>query len=175
MQPEEQPIFEYVFTRKDNGEEVRSEKYLTDTTLYKYKSVVQLNEGKTKAKITDYGVTSVEGEDITQQTFQGTKLFIIIYDVSLTSTKNIEKIRKLAKDLEGKADVMALTASGSEQFENFRHEYQLAVPYYFADATVLKTIIRSNPGITLWVNGTVKGMWHHNDTPDASEILQLIK
>ena len=41
------------------------------------------------------------------------------------------------------------------------------------DATVLKTIVRSNPGITLWVNGTVKGMWHHNDTPDASEVLTL--
>src|SRR5688572_30649984 len=39
MQPEEQPVFEYVFIRKDNGEQVRSEKYLMDTTQYKYESV----------------------------------------------------------------------------------------------------------------------------------------
>ena len=51
MIPAEQPHFEYVFTRKDNGEEIRSEKYLMDTTLYKYKSVRQTNEDKTKAKI----------------------------------------------------------------------------------------------------------------------------
>jgi hypothetical protein len=175
MQPEEQPVFEYIFLRKDNGEEVHSQKYLMDTTLYKYQSVHQLNEGKTKAKITDYSVSSVEGEDVTPQTFQGAKLFIIIYDVSLASVDNINKIRALAKDLDGKVDIMVLTASGADQFETFRHEYQLAVPYYFADATVLKTIVRSNPGITLWVDGTVKGMWHHNDTPSASEVFQLIK
>jgi len=175
MQPEEQPVFEYIFLRKDNGEEVHSEKYLMDTTLYKYQRVRQLNEDKTKAKITDYAVSSVEGEDITQQTFEGKKLFIIIYDVTKASVDNIDQIRKLAQDLDGKIEIMVLTSSGSEAFENFRHEHQLAVPYYFADATVLKTIVRSNPGITLWVDGTVKGMWHHNDTPEASEVLELAR
>jgi hypothetical protein len=71
--------------------------------------------------------------------------------------------------------MMVLTASSGTEMEEFRHEYQLGVPYYFADATVLKTIIRSNPGITLWVNGTVKGMWHHNDTPSAQEVLNTAK
>jgi CheY-like chemotaxis protein len=175
MKPEEQPIFEYVFVKKDNGEEIRSEKYLMDTVQYKYKSVVQTNPDKTKAKITDYAVTSVEGEDYTQQTFQGAKLIIVIYDVQKSSTDNIAAIRQLSKDLEGKVEVMALTASSGEQFENFRHEHQLAFPYYYADGTVLKTIVRSNPGLTLWVDGTVKGMWHHNDTPSAAEVLELVK
>jgi 23S rRNA pseudoU1915 N3-methylase RlmH len=175
MQPEEQPVFEYVFKRKDNGEEIRSQKYLMDTTQYKYVSVVQLNEDKTKAKITDYAVSTVEGEDVTQETFQGAKLFLIMYDVSKSSVENMARILKLSKDLEGKVDIMVLTSSGANQFEAFRHEHQLAVPYYFADATVLKTIIRSNPGITLWVDGTVKGMWHHNDTPEAAEVLELIR
>ncbi len=175
MQPEEQPVFEYVFLRKDNNEEIRSEKYLTDTALYKYKSVEQTNEDKTKAKITDYAVTSVDGDDLTQETFTGAKLLFVIYDVKLASTENIDAIRKLTTDLDEKIMMMVLTSSGSEDVENFRHEHQLAVPYYFADGTVLKTIVRSNPGITLWVDGTVKGMWHHNDTPDASEVLQLVK
>jgi hypothetical protein len=175
MKPEEQPIFEYVFIKKDNGEEVRSEKYLMDTLQYTYKSVEQKNADKTKAKITDYAVTSVEGEDYTQQTFQGAKLIIVMYDVQKASTANIADIRQLSKDLEGKVEVLALTASSGEQFENFRHEHQLAFPYYYADGTVLKTIVRSNPGLTLWVDGTVKGMWHHNDTPSATDVLELIK
>ena len=41
--------------------------------------------------------------------------------------------------------------------------------------TVLKTIIRSNPGIALWKDGTVLGNWHHNDTPTATEVLELVK
>lgn len=175
MQPEEQPIFEYVFIRRDNGEEVRSDKYLTDTTQYKYQSVVQVNEDKTRPKITDYAVITVDGEDVTQQTFEGAKLFFIIYDVNKASAANMDDIVKLANDLDGKIDIMVLTASGADQFEAFRHEHQLAVPYYFADATVLKTIIRANPGITLWVDGTVKGMWHHNDIPTASDVLALTR
>jgi uncharacterized membrane protein YphA (DoxX/SURF4 family) len=174
MQPEEQPVFEYVFIRKDNGEQVRSEKYLMDTTQYKYHSVVQLNEDKTRARITDYAVTSVDGEDVTQQTFQGAKLIFVIYDVSKASLKNIDEIVQLSRDLDGKVDMMVLTASAANQFESFRHEHQFAVPYFYADATVLKTIVRSNPGITLWVDGTVKGMWHHNDTPEAQEVLGRI-
>ena len=175
MQPQEQPVFEYIFLRKDTGEEIASEKYLPDTVTYKYLSVHQLNEDKTKAKITDYGVFNTDRDDVTQRTFEGAKLLFIIYDVSKVSTENMDKIRQLVHDLDGKVEMMALTASSAEQFEAFRHQNQLAVPYYFADATVLKTIIRSNPGITLWVDGTVKGMWHHNDTPDASEVLELTK
>jgi uncharacterized membrane protein YphA (DoxX/SURF4 family) len=175
MIPPEQPIFEYVFLQKDNGKEITSEKYLTDTTLYKYKSIRQTNEGRTKAKITDYSVTSVEGEDATQSTFTGNKLIIVIQNVEEASVKNIADITRLVKDLEGKVEVIALTSSAGEQFENFRHEHQLPVPYYFVDGTVLKTIVRSNPGLTLWQDGTVKGMWHHNDTPEAAEVLELLK
>ncbi|HET9486414.1 MAG TPA: DoxX family protein, partial [Chryseosolibacter sp.] len=137
--------------------------------------VEQLNEDKTRPKITDYAVTTVDGEDVTPQTFEGPKLFLIIYDVTKASPDNMEQIVKLTKDLDGKIDMMVLTASGANEFEAFRHEHQLAVPYYFADATVLKTIIRSNPGITVWVDGTVRGMWHHNDTPEAREVLELIR
>jgi uncharacterized membrane protein YphA (DoxX/SURF4 family) len=173
MIPAEQPVLEYTFRKKD-GSLMQSEKYLTDTVEYKYVSARQTNEDKTKAKITDYVVSSTDGEDVTQQTFTGPKLLFIIYDVSKASTAHIEEIKKLVRDLDGKVEMMVLTASLADQFEPFRHEYQLAVPYYFADATVLKTIVRSNPGITLWVDGTVKGMWHHNDTPEASEVMELI-
>jgi hypothetical protein len=173
MQPQEQPIIEYIFEK--DGKEVASQKFLPTTEGYTYKSSRVLNEDKTIPKITDYAVTDTDGNDVTSQTFEGAKLLFIIGDVSKTSVANIGNIRTLAKSLEGKMDMMILTSSTSEQFEYFRHQHQLGVPYYFVDATVLKTIIRSNPGITLWVNGTVKGMWHHNDTPDAEEVLDLTK
>jgi uncharacterized membrane protein YphA (DoxX/SURF4 family) len=175
MKPQEQPIFEYVFERKDNGKEERSSKYLTDTTLYRYKSVIQTNEDKTKAKITDYAVSSPEGDDLTQETFQGNKVFFVIYDVAEASVSNIDDIKKLIQSLDGKVDMMILTASGASEMDAFRHENQLGVPFAFVDATVLKTIIRSNPGITAWKDGTVVGMWHHNDTPTGEDVLSLLK
>ncbi|MCA6417006.1 MAG: DoxX family protein, partial [Cytophagales bacterium] len=172
MIPEEQPIIEYSFEK--DGKEVKSDKYISEAG-YTYVSSRVLNEDKIKPKITDYAVTSPEGEDKTQYTFDGDKLLIIIYDVRKASVKNMEAIKNLTKELEGKVDCFVLTSSSSEQMEAFRHEHQLAVPYYYSDATVLKTIIRSNPGITLWKSGTVLGNWHHNDTPSSAEVLKLVQ
>lgn len=128
-----------------------------------------------RPKITDYSVTDANGNDVTQQTFEGAKLFIIIQNTAKASASNLSRIRELIKGVEGHAEVMILTASPEVEIETFRHAHQLAAPFFFADATVLKTIVRSNPGITLWVNGTVKGMWHHNDTPTAAEVIKLIQ
>jgi uncharacterized membrane protein YphA (DoxX/SURF4 family) len=171
MQPEEQPIIEYLFEKE--GAKVSSAKFLSEQDGYKYVSSKVLNESKIKPKITDYAVSSPEGEDKTQYTFEGLRLLIVIADAKKASAKNIEAIRDLTKQLDGKVDCFVLTSSSSESMEAFRHEHQLAVPYYYADATVLKTIIRSNPGIALWKNGTVLGNWHHNDTPSAKDILKL--
>lgn len=171
MQPLEQPIIEFIFEK--DGKEVKSQKYLTDAG-YKYISSRVINEDKIKPKITDYSVTSPEGEDKTPYSFEGNKLMIIIFNADKASARNISAIRELTQKLEGKVDCMILTGSAIESIEKFRHENQLAVPFYFVDATVLKTIIRSNPGIALWKDGTVLGNWHHNDTPSADEILKLI-
>ncbi|MEJ0057109.1 MAG: hypothetical protein WDN75_16510 [Bacteroidota bacterium] len=91
------------------------------------------------------------------------------------SDKEIATIRQLTKELDGKVNCLVLTSSSSELMEAFRHEHQLAIPYAFSDATVLKTIIRSNPGIALWKDGTVLGNWHYNDTPSAETVLSLLK
>ena len=173
MLAREQPLIEYTFIK--NGEETRSQKYLSPAEGYQYVSSRILNEEKSKPKITDYSVSGPEGEDMTQATFQGPKLIIVIVDVKKASTKNIDALRSLTRELDGKVESLVLTSSPSEVIEAFRHEHQLAVPYAFADATVLKTIVRSNPGIALWKDGTVLGNWHYNDTPTSEEILDLLK
>ncbi|HRG09097.1 MAG TPA: DoxX family protein [Cyclobacteriaceae bacterium] len=173
MIPPEQPIIEYVFEK--DGKEVRDTKFLSDTDGYKYVSSHVVNADKIKPKITDYSISSPEGDDKTQYTFEGNRLLIVMFDVKKASVKNIADVRELTRQLEGKVDCFILTSSGAEAMEAFRHEHQLAVPYYYADATVLKTIIRSNPGIALWKNGTVLGNWHHNDTPAASTVVELLQ
>jgi uncharacterized membrane protein YphA (DoxX/SURF4 family) len=174
MQPQEQPIIEYVFEK--DGQTIKSDKYLMPADGYTYVKSEVINADKTLAKITDYNVLDTDGNDVTQQTFEGNKLLIVIGNVAKASTANIDEIRTLINGLENTAvTVMILTSSSSTDTDAFRHQHQLAAPFYFADATVLKTIVRANPGITLWQQGIVKGMWHHNDTPKAEEVIKLIK
>ncbi|PGH39130.1 MAG: hypothetical protein CRN43_11035 [Candidatus Nephrothrix sp. EaCA] len=128
-----------------------------------------------KPPITDFAVVDPQGADITEQMFTGTKLFIIVYDVGLASKSNMDKIRNLIKSAEAHKNIeqMILTASSAAEVEAFRHEQQLPAPYNFCDKTVLKTILRSNPGIALWKDGTVLANWHDNDTPAINEVLAL--
>jgi hypothetical protein len=172
MIPAEQPIIEYVFDK--GGEEVTSLKYISEEG-YKYKSSHVLNEDMIKAKITDYSVSDPDGNDITQSTFEGPLLLFVAYDISKTSTENQQELNKLATALDGKVRMLLLSASTAEAIEKYRHENQFAVPFAFADATVLKTIIRANPGIALWKDGIVLGNWHNNDVPTPEEILDLLK
>src|SRR5258706_1937654 len=89
MKPQEQPVIEYVFEK--NGKEVKSQKYLSEVG-YKYISSKVLNEDKTKPKITDYSVTTPEGEDKTAYTFEENKLLIVIANADNASLKNISAI-----------------------------------------------------------------------------------
>lgn len=51
----------------------------------------------------------------------------------------------------------------------------LEVPVYQADETILKTVIRSNPGIILWKNGKIIKKWHINKAPEWAEIEGYMK
>ena len=171
MKQPEPCLYEYIMEK--NGETFTMKDYPTDTT-YKFKEMITTNLEACKAKITDYKVWNDEG-DFTEETFKGNKLLIIVHDlrknnyIGNTNVASYSKISALMNQLQGVTPIV-LTSVSSKEFEVFRHEVQLAAPYYFADATVLKTMTRSNPGLILLQNGTVKAQWHNNDTPNAEEI-----
>lgn len=169
MIAEEAPKVEYTFVKND--EEITSGSFLKAADGYEYVSSRVLNEKAATPKITDYQVIGVDGEDYTQKTFEGYKLLLIFYTAE-ANTENMEDIKNLVQG--AKAESMILTSSGEAAFEEFRHNHQLAAPFYFTDATVLKAMVRSNPGILLLKNGIVLGKWHYNDVPSAPEINEII-
>lgn len=161
----------YKYIMKKGGELHEFDNYPSDTT-YQYEAMEIVNP-EDQAKISDYNIWNNEG-DFTPESFNGTKLFIIIYNVETADTEEIGEIKTLVSNLEGEVEAWIITSSDESTFEAFRHEHQLAIPYFFGDATVLKTIIRANPGLVLLNNGVVLGKWHHNAVPDPSDITDLL-
>ena len=171
MKPSEPLRYSYTFEK--DGKTFEYEKYPTDTTLI-FKEMTILNE-KAKPKITDYKVWNDES-DFTQETFQGKKLFLILKNFNDINTAAMPAIGKLIADVKSKGvEPIVLTSGSSAETTQFLKEHQISVPFYYADATVLKTISRSNPGIWLLKDGTVKGKWHYNDTPTAEKVEDLVK
>ncbi|SDD78396.1 DoxX protein [Dyadobacter soli] len=171
MKPSEPLRYQYIFEK--DGKTLEYEQYPSDTTL-KFKEMVVLNEDA-KPKITDYKVWNDAG-DFTEGTFQGKKLFLIIKSLTDINTAALPDINKLINAVKGKGvEPVILTSGNSADIENFLSQHQLTAPYYYVDATVLKTILRSNPGLWLLKDGIVKGKWHYNDTPTADEVVELAK
>jgi uncharacterized membrane protein YphA (DoxX/SURF4 family) len=166
MKPSEPLKYKYIFTKA--GKDLEFEQYPTDTTMV-FKDMVVLNEDA-KPKITDYRVWNDEG-DFTEETFKGKKLFLIIKNLTDINTAAFPDIQKLVAGVKKKGvEPIVLTSASSAEISAFLAAHQLAVPYYYVDATVLKTISRSNPGLWLLKDGIVKGKWHYNDTPTTEEV-----
>ncbi|NIJ53693.1 BT_3928 family protein [Dyadobacter arcticus] len=171
LKPSEPLRYLYIFEK--DGKTSEYEKYPSDTTLV-FKEMVVLNEDA-KPKITDYKVWNDAG-DFTEETFKGSKLFLIIKSLSDINTAALPDINKLISSVKTKGiEPIILTSGNSEEIVSFLNAHQLTAPYYYVDATVLKTILRSNPGLWLLKDGIVKGKWHYNDTPTPEEVLDLVK
>jgi hypothetical protein len=171
MKPSEPLRYLYIFEK--DGKKFEYEQYPSDTTLV-FKEMVVLNEDA-KPKITDYKVWNDAG-DYTESTFQGKSCFLIIKSLSDINTAALPDMNKLINAVKSKGvETVILTSGNSADIANFLSQHQLTAPYYFVDATVLKTISRSNPGLWLLKDGTVKGKWHYNDTPTAEEVVGLAK
>ncbi|MVN76200.1 DoxX family protein [Hymenobacter sp. HMF4947] len=175
MKPAEPPRYQYTFVR--NGQTMQAEQFPTDTT-WKYQSMAVLNPEKSKPLITDFVITDGEGNDVTKQVLTGKKLLLIVQNTNKTDRDRFEQLNKLfaeAAQSRKKIEVLTITSTSAGKFDSFRHDVNLATPFYFADATVLKSVIRSNPGLLLLNNGTVMAKYHYHDIPALYQVEKALQ
>lgn len=173
MEPSEDLKYSYVMEK--NGITYDFDSYPNDDS-YTFKELKLLNP-EAEPKITDYNIWN-EDKDMTKESFLGNKLFIIIHDIDKIglSGKNeiefINKLKVLISNISFWVEPIFLTSSNPNSFKNFITKNNISIDVTYGDATVLKTMIRSNPGFFLMRNGTVKGKWHFNKFPEAQDILR---
>ncbi len=168
MKPSAPLKYKYIMSKNSADKEFLE--YPTDST-WKFKQMVALNP-EAGPKITDFNIWNDEG-DYTQEIFKGNRLLILVQNAAEADQASFAAINKLiagAAKSNKKIEPVVITASSRPDFDAFRHEVNLSAPYYFGDATVLKTMMRANPGLMLLQNGKVVGKWHYNDTPDLATV-----
>ena len=172
MQPSEELKYSYIMEK--NGRNYEFDNYPNDES-FTFKEIKLLNP-EAEPKITDYSLWNEDG-DFTNESFLGNKLFIVIHDVNKLGIDRrkinefITKLKKLKSDINFWVEPIVLTSSDSKSLSSFLDKNKISIKSIYGDATVLKTMIRSNPGFLLMRNGTVRGKWHFNKFPDPTEIL----
>ncbi|GAB2709287.1 hypothetical protein GCM10011495_12920 [Hymenobacter frigidus] len=170
MKPAEPARYNYTF--EHNGETKVFNEFPTDTT-WKYKSMQTLNSKESTPVITDFGVSDENGNSYTQELLKGNKLVLIVQNTNKTDRDRFAEINKLLNSVgKSRKNITAITITSTSpgKFDTFRHEMNIATPYYFADATVLKSIVRSNPGLMVLQDGVVRAKYHYHDIPELFEV-----
>ena len=172
--PQEAARYRYTFVRQGITQEFDA--FPTDST-WKYQAMTVLNPETSRAKVTDFNVYDTSGTDVTADILTGNKLILLVQNTNKADREHFEALNKLLTGAEKSRkhiQVLAITSTNPAKFDAFRHDVNLAVPFYTADATVLKSMIRSNPGLLLLQNGVVRAKYHYHDVPDLFEVEKLL-
>ncbi len=113
-----------------------------------------------------------DGEDITEQVLADTSYVFLLVSPYLEQADDsrLDLINELYEYAhEHSYQFYCLTASTEKDINRWREMTGAEYPFCLTDGIVLKTVIRSNPGLVLLKDGTVIRKWSHNDLPEIGE------
>lgn len=129
-----------------------------------------LKEKGYEPPIHDFSIVRVsDGEDITEEILndENYTFLLIAHRIEQADDSNIDLINEIYDYcVENGYKFYCLTSSSDEDIEQWRDKTGAEYPFCIADDIMLKTIIRSNPGLMLIKDGTILNKWSHNELPD---------
>lgn len=153
----------YRYILEKDGELHQFDTYPT-APEYTFKEMKITNPESCLPAISDYRLTDPEGNALTDYSLSGKRLFVVVSDTEKTETQGLKKLASLLPLLKEK-QIVPLVISSDSKISGLLESLNLSVRYCFADATVLKTMVRANPGFLYLENGVVREKWHQNDLP----------
>jgi len=124
-------------------------------------------------KLKDFAIKDANGGDNTASFFEEDEyiFFIIIPELKKVNDAGFDKIKTVAEAAE-KDNKYAFILTGSliDDVKKFETQHQAHFEIYNTDATPLKTIMRSNPGLLILKKGVIVAKYHYNELPEYATI-----
>ena len=119
-----------------------------------------------------------DGEDITDSLLNSpgyTFLLVSPYleEADDSQLDQINQVYEYAEDYS--YPFYCVTSSGSKGMERWCDITGAEYPYTQADGVLLKTMIRSNPGLMLMKDGVIVRKWSHNRLPDEQQLTDRLE
>jgi len=169
----EQPQFVTTFTLERDGErrEFTIDDYPDSTWTFIDSHTRQISEGY-RPPISDFALSDADDDDVTEAVLSDTSYVFLLVAPHLETADDsrsdlINEVYEYAADHDYR--FYCLTASGNEAVQRWADNTGAEYPVLRADDVVLKTVIRSNPGLLLLHDATVIHKWSHNGLPHISE------
>jgi uncharacterized membrane protein YphA (DoxX/SURF4 family) len=149
-----------------------------DTLNWKYHRAlgsVVVTKAVDEPKITDFTISDLDGNIVTDSILHNKNYYFFLVCYDLAKTEQDPKLMAQINDFytlcqKEKINFIALTSSSNEQISEYKHKNNALYDFYSVDGIVLKTMIRSNPGLMLMKDCKVIANWHHNNWPVFSDV-----
>jgi uncharacterized membrane protein YphA (DoxX/SURF4 family) len=135
----------------------------------------QRTEDPGKGQAMTLRVEDERGSDVTASIVENPdfQFILVAYDLSKTDTAAFHRILPLYKRaLADGYSFICLTSSLKEEIRRFRIANGAAFSFYNADDVVLKTMVRSNPGLILIRDGVVLAKWPFRNFPSYQAVME---
>lgn len=168
--------FYYKLKDKKTGEEKEFEAFPENYDVnYDYVSsrTVTLEEGK-EAAARDFNMTHLStGQDITDSVLKLDRVLLFVaYHIDEVSESSWTALNELAAEaVANKVQVYLLTSTVGKQLDDVMAKYKPIPVICTSDEKVLKTMIRSNPGLMLVKKAVVQNKWPASAYPEKSELI----
>ena len=119
-----------------------------------------------------------DGEDITDQVLsdEGYTFLLVAHQLGQASDRNIDLINELYDYcLEYGYAFYCLTSSTDEDIQKWQVDTGAEYPFCLMDNIILKTMVRSNPGLMLLKKGVVVNKWSVTDIPDEYQLTGVLE
>ncbi len=127
-------------------------------------------------KIKDLKIMDAAGEDFTISVLEHSDyhLMIVAYDLDKTNPEALKSLNEIALKAiqEYRIPSAIFTASDVAKAYNLRRNLFIDMPFFFADAIPLKSMVRANPGIMLMKNGVILNKWHYQNMPAYEDLVK---
>ena len=169
----EQPVIETTFIMEKDGvrKEFSLEDYPDSTWTFIDSRSVTVKEGYVPP-IHDFSIIDDTGTDITDDILSAPEYAFLLISPNLehADDQNFGSIDQIYEYcLERRYTFVCLTASSDAAVARWRELTGAEYPFCNTDATTLKTVIRSNPGLMVLKQGVVVGKWSHNRLPEPED------
>ncbi len=173
------PQFKTTFIMEKNGQrkEFTLDNYPDASWKFIDSKTVQTNEGYIPP-IHDFSITDNKtGLDLTNSVLshKGYTFLLIAPHLETADDSNFGDIDRLYEYAQSyDIPFYCLTASTTKAIKRWIDLTGAEYPFCITDEAVLKTIIRSNPGLLLLKDGTIINKWSHNNLPNEAKLSRPI-
>ena len=173
------PQFKTTFIMEKNGQrkEFTLDNYPDASWKFIDSKTVQTSEGYIPP-IHDFSITDNKtGLDLTNSVLghKGYTFLLIAPHLEMADDSNFGDIDRLYEYAQSyDIPFYCLTASTTKAIKRWIDLTGAEYPFCITDEAVLKTIIRSNPGLLLLKDGTIINKWSHNNLPNEAKLSRPI-